>query len=239
MKRKDFQTELEMVIRSASREQGDMKAVKVLEKLPQVVMSVRIDRDELLKCVEQECSGNGSNPIGALLKLLGLNVTKRTVEGIGEEIDLLKADNSNQSNLRSFLTMDRKEMESGIAEVVEAIIRERTAAENKFESSKTEEEKLKAQLEASAEQLRDAQVETEDIRRTVAESAQFMYSSKNAAENPLIEKIEELLHDLDMEICTEAKEGTPSDTAMFTVLKCDDPSIRSIHFSRPTDRRRS
>ena len=200
----------------------------VLELVPETLSSVVVDRGYIKSCIERELNRSTANPINALLKLIGLRIvrTRAEIDGLSDAITEgrgVELRQSGNGDLDSFLMLDADVLRSAIMKMADALSRtererceEREAEREKYELAHGE----LTRASARAEQLT---ADLADIRKTVAERAQYMLGhAGQGASSPEIDQLLELLDDLDMKVYWDASQAPFTESSMFSVLKVPD-----------------
>ena len=101
--------------------------------------------------------------------------------------------------------------------------------EKKLRTLQDQNEDLRIELDRRTAAQKQSNDDLDSFRRDVAQRVQYMYSLRDASakDDPLFAQLAELLEDLDMEALWAAEGTELKEAAMFSVLKCDDPSKKS------------
>lgn len=221
------------VAREAGRQTGLTQSADIMNHVPVLIESVEIDSEYIRQRVETELNRKTSNPINALLRLMGLRIvsTRRATEELGleEEPSYTIGFDARNGHTESMLKLNEEKLVAASSQMAASLF----AVED---SCREEHRKLKEQGTAAFGALDQKNQECAQLsadllgqKNAVMEHAQYMLSLLGRdVDSPIAEQLTEMLEDIGVRVYWDS-EGAPfSKGAMFTELKCENPAARRM-----------
>lgn len=205
------------VLREEKRKGALVQSASVLDRLPDVIDTVEVDKKYLYACVK-EAFGR-SNPVNSVLGVFGLRIIREE-----DAQRIVQHDSSGEQSANAFKVNERE-----LRKVVSAIGSE--LAESEKENQEKEAsyiEKindLTRKLDSGQSDFSQSRREYEMAVGAVADRLQFVFSQigKDHGDDAVAAQLRELLTDLGMEIFWSAEGAAVPEGAMFQFLKTDEP----------------
>ncbi len=223
------------IVRDAVREREIASNVKVLGYVPDMLDSVSIDTRYILSCVDNELNKRTANPLNALLGLFGLRIVhpKNTISDLSAEfgsgtesgVTLEVEDNS---KMASFLRVDEAQLKSAIGKMADELRQVESDQQSMQHSLREQNASLHKEMDKASGQLTQKSTDLNYQRNAVAERAQYMLSlvGESPSDTTMCDQIKELLADLELSAHWTTTSIEQKETAMFSILKCDEPEKR-------------
>jgi len=225
------------IVRRAIREEGALQAAELSDALPLLADYVSFDLEELQGRIRTELQKRTANPINILLGVVGLRIinTNRPLPSLEddslapweEELVIDRTGDGGES-LRAMLCLDEAGFEAAVREQVRAAVQAEEQAAAERAAHREAAARLHTQLEKAEGDFAQLRADYAAQRQAVMERTQHMFSlcGQEPDDPRMAQQLEELLEDLDVRIYWPDSEAPFPKQAMFTTLKCADPSRR-------------
>lgn len=204
------------IVRGALREKGVLGNTEVLQAIPDVVGSVKINEAGLRKVLERILESR--NPLNALLGVLGFRLVNTRRLGEREGIGL----EANGKSPDRLLTLDRERLEAAVEKMAGALAAGEKTSGDEIGALRERHSQLCQELEGARQETAQISREYDAARQAVAERVQYVLSL-SGGEAPVLEQLTELLSDLELEAVWPEGGAEGADPALFTKLKAADP----------------
>lgn len=220
------------IARDAMRQAGITQITSVMGHIPEVLEAMEIDSEYMRSRVETELNKKTGNPLNALLRLLGLRIinTKKATESMGLEDSqsFTVAFDEGDGTMESMLKLNPATL-SGVSAAIAAELAE---AEQKIRadrmSTREESSRIFSELDKKQQECNQLNADLAGLRATVMERAQYMLSLIGPGDSPIGSQLEEMLEDMGITVYWCHENAPFSGAAMFTELRCDNPSQRRM-----------
>ncbi len=226
MKKSELRQRSTDITRSIIRGADDVTEARPLELLPDIVMSVRLDRSYILDCIKKNISGKSLfGLLNRLLDMLGFQIinVKELREHNADKPDIRLKKPEDETVSGNFLTLDEEAYKTAAAKMLDVI--DSSAKKNKAKYSEMERlfGQAREQLNSRTEELRQLRTDTDYMKKGAAERIQYILSliGKNAEKTPVTEQTAELLGDMGLSAVWADDENAAD--GMFMTVKCSDP----------------
>lgn len=222
------------IVRQAIRQEGIVQTAGVLDCIPELIGAVEFDLEHFQNIVVAELNKKTGNPVNAILGLLGLRIisTKDPLRTLGLEDDNAEIVSDGEcrsaGNVRAMIRINQDKFEAAASKMTCAFAEVEKQAEDRRQAARSENSQLHVQLEKAQHAYEQLTIDHNSQRNAVLERVQYMLSlcGPESCDTPMTQQLTELLDDLDVQVYWANQEAPFSESAMFTILKCEDTTRR-------------
>jgi len=202
-------------LREEKHSNGVIATAEVLDQVASILDTVEVDRKYMKNCIRQALGSVSSNPLNAILGLIGLQMIRKDAD-----IKIFESDDS-RSELKSMLKLNEEALRSTVSKIASDL----AAYERKIKEDSTNKvnkiNDLITRMDKQEQVISQLKTDKKAQLHAVADRMQYMLCvlGPNKSDSALEEQVYELMEDLNIEVYWDAKEAPLSDTVMFTELK--------------------
>ena len=214
------------IARDSVRQENLVSTGGVLELLPDALESMSMDKEYLLRRIEDELRKPTMNPLNAVLGIFGMRIihTENTLSTLGGELEGesgLRVTEESAGEASQFLRLNEETLAGAAKEMAERLgAAERSAKETEI-YLKEQNAALHAEAERGNEALSQLRADYQDALKSVAERVQYILSLQGPdGADAVTKQLGELLTDLNMEAVWHGE--LPDESAaegLFTVFR--------------------
>lgn len=227
MKKDAIVTETAEIVKDIERSGKVIQSREVLELIPELISTVRFNRDYVIKCIKNEIGSGSKNPINALLGLMGLRIvhTQNTINVLCEEFT---TEDCSAGTSGSILRLDSAKLYKTADNMADLLASIEQSSKDDYQKGVSRQNELHSELNNKNNEYNQLFAEYKNQQKAVVERVQYMLGicGENENNQPLKEQLGELLEDLDMEVYWNSENTAMSEQSMFTILKCSEPEKR-------------
>jgi len=203
------------ILREEKHSNGVIATAEVLDQVASILDTVEVDRKYMKNCIRQALGSVSSNPLNAILGLIGLQMIRKDAD-----IKIFESDDS-RSELKSMLKLNEEALRSTVSKIASDL----AAYERKIKEDSTNKvnkiNDLITRMDKQEQVISQLKTDKKAQLQAVADRMQYMLCvlGPNKSDSALEEQVYELMEDLNIEVYWDAKEAPLSDTVMFTELK--------------------
>lgn len=214
MEKQDMRQRTDDIIRAALRDSGLTRGSQAVYPAADAAASVVVDRAQLAARITAVLEEKTSNPVNALLGLMGLRLVNRKNAA-------LRAEAADSDTLSTLLAVDEARFAAAAEAMCRALAREEQQHLQQEQAQREREALLFRRTEEQEQTVARLTADLEGSRLTVLQHCQYMLSllGRNAMDAPMARELEELLADLGARAYWDAQDAPFTDRAMFTELK--------------------
>lgn len=198
------------------------QSVDAVNRIPELLMSIKVDREKILRIIKKDLENGSKNPLNSLLKLFGLRIvhTGRVLNEVENSAKEISVQEVEKKTLNSFLAVNTEKLKKSVQEIIKVL--ERVEEEHNVERDSYQKKynELYKTLDMVSREKDQLSIDINAQLQMVAEHEQYVLSlcGKEGMDSTMAKQSLDLLADFGISVSW----NDVTDNSRFSVVKCSD-----------------